>query len=399
MAIVNRTPHLKFLEKLFARHAPATDRIQGVSQRNARINATINDALASAGLTDASRDGVSHLINDALARAGLRAPSPAPAVSQMPAATRSNVELQATGTDGAPPGGARGQFLARSFASNAGSLAYKVYLPAGYEADTSRTFPLMVMLHGCTQSPDDFAAGTRLNELADAQGFLVAYPAQSTHANGSKCWNWFRPQDQMSGKGEPALIAGITAQITSDYRVDPSRTYVAGLSAGAAMAVILGRTYPDVFAAIGVHSGLPYHAARDVGSAFAVMQSGAASTHAATSPAHKPVPTIVFHGDHDHTVVPANGDVVIAQVLAATKGAVVETQDSGHVDGGRRYTRTNYATADGQTIAEAWKVHGGGHAWMGGSATGTYTDPQGPNASVAMLRFFSQHALAQADQR
>jgi poly(hydroxyalkanoate) depolymerase family esterase len=244
------------------------------------------------------------------------------------------------------------------------------------------------MLHGCTQSADDFAAGTRMNELAEEQGFFVAYPEQGRSANASKCWNWFNAADQRRDNGEPSLIAGITRQIMCDFPVAPGRVYVAGLSAGGAAAAIMGSAYPDLYAAIGVHSGLACGAASDVASGFTAMRQGA--------PRGKPktgsiVPTIVFHGDRDTTVSPANGDDVIASSLAQTTLGVSEI--SGRSSGGVSYTRTSYADEAGRTMAEKWNLHGVGHAWSGGSGAGTYTDPRGPDASREMLRFFAQHAL------
>ena len=382
---------MKFLDNLLRHRGKATatpSQPAGVAL-DTRISTIINDALASAGLARGKHQdgGVNTVIDDALTRAGLRPPRAAPDAAQpshppqppaLPARPFETLEVKPH---------RRGQFLARSFAGPAGKLAYKVYVPAGYEADAARRYPLLVMLHGCTQSPDDFATGTRMNALADQHGLLVAYPAQSANANGSKCWNWFRPQDQGRGKGEPALIAGMTAQLASEYRVDAARVYVAGLSAGAAMAVVLGRTYPDVFAAVGVHSGLPYRAAHDVGSAFAAMKGSAARTTTADSL----VPTIVFHGDRDHTVAAANGTAVIAQVGHAGVAVTRTRQETGTAAGGRSFTRTDYSDASGQVVVEDWRVHGGGHAWMGGSTSGTYTDPQGPDASAEMLRFFLQH--------
>jgi poly(hydroxyalkanoate) depolymerase family esterase len=244
----------------------------------------------------------------------------------------------------------------------------------------------VVMLHGCTQSPDDFAAGTRMNQLADAHGFLVAYPAQTARANGSKCWNWFRSGDQAHGRGEPALIAGIARQVASDYRIDPRRVFVAGLSAGAAMAVILGHAYPEVFAAVGAHSGLPFAAAHDVASAFTAMKAGptgARSVHGGAAS----VPTIVFHGDADHTVAIGNGDGIIRD---ATANSVASPAQTGVAPGGRSYTRQVFTDAIGRPRAEYWRLQGAGHAWSGGSAQGTYTDPSGPDASAEMLRFFLQ---------
>ncbi len=364
---------------------------------DARIGTIINDALASAGLQrgDAQAGGVAGIIDDALARAGLRGPAIAPVASPAPRIPSASSPVLPTARIDArkPADAAQGQFLSQSFAGPAGTLAYKLYLPAGYDASADRTYPLVVMLHGCTQSPDDFAAGTRMNALADQHGLLVAYPAQSANANGSKCWNWFRPQDQARGAGEPALIAGMTAQLLAQARLDPARVYIAGLSAGAAMAVVLGRTYPDIYAAVGAHSGLPYAAASDVGSAFAAMKSGAKRVQGMPA-SHSRVPTIVFHGDRDATVSQSNGAAIVAQATGAGPADVKATaQDTGTASGGRGYSRTEYRDASGKIVVEDWRVHGGGHAWMGGSATGSYTDPQGPDASVEMVRFFLQHAI------
>ncbi len=283
----------------------------------------------------------------------------------------------------AVPDGAR--FLTGTFANEAGSRSYKLYVPSGYSAGTP--VPLVVMLHGCTQDPDDFAAGTRMNEVAERTGVLVAYPAQSQSANMQKCWNWFSVADQARDAGEPSLIAGITRQIMADYSVDPARVFVAGLSAGGAAASVMGHAYPDLFAAIGVHSGLAGGAAHDMPSAFAAMRQGAGGRRGSLV-----VPTIVFHGDRDPTVHPRNGDAVVAQSTAATVTRA-RTED-GQVPGGRGYVRTVHVGADDRTIAEHWLVRGGAHAWSGGSAGGSYTDPQGPDASAEMVRFFLEVAAA-----
>jgi poly(hydroxyalkanoate) depolymerase family esterase len=276
-----------------------------------------------------------------------------------------------------------------------GSRTYKLYVPSGLHA--GQPVPLIVMLHGCTQSPDDFAAGTRMNTLAEEQIFLVAYPAQPASANAQKCWNWFSPGDQERDGGEPALIAGITRQIMRDYAVDSARIYVAGLSAGGAAAAIMGAAYPDLYAAVGVHSGLACGAARDLPSAFAAMRRGGAGTlrrassEVTASDAAQTVPTIVFHADGDTTVHPSNGDHVLAQA-GTTAGNLTTTVEHGEVaNGGRRFTRTLHADFCGIAVLEQWTVHGGGHAWSGGSPEGSYTDPRGPDASRAMLRFFLDH--------
>jgi poly(hydroxyalkanoate) depolymerase family esterase len=288
-----------------------------------------------------------------------------------------------------------GTFVSRSFSSEAGVREYKLYVPGSYDA-AAAPMPLVVMLHGCTQSPDDFAAGTRMNALAEAQGILVAYPAQAPRANGSKCWNWFRAEDQAHGRGEPALIAGIALEVAADYRVDPGRIFVAGLSAGAAMAVILGERYPDVFAAVGAHSGLPFGAAHDVASAFNAMKGGTVASRASPGRSGAPIPTIVFHGDADHTVAASNGEAIIRDATKARTQTLRATSRRDAAAGGRAFTHDSFADAAGRTHAEHWRLHGAGHAWSGGSAQGSYTDPTGPDASSEMLRFFQQHSVAQS---
>jgi poly(hydroxyalkanoate) depolymerase family esterase len=280
------------------------------------------------------------------------------------------------------PEGARFETL--TYANAAGSRAYKLYIPSGY---SGQPVPLVVMLHGCTQNPDDFAAGTNMNALAEEQTFLVAYPGQPSSANANKCWNWFVPGDQTRDAGEPSILAGITRQIMSDHAVDPCRVYVAGMSAGGAAAAIMGATYPDLYAAIGVHSGLAQGAAHDIPSAFAAMRQGGPPVASASRgrPGHI-VPTIVFHGDQDRTVSAVNGEQVIAQAKA---GADLRTTVIlGQSEAGVRYARSVQADADGRPILEHWVLQGAGHAWSGGSPTGSYTDPSGPDASREMLRFF-----------
>jgi poly(hydroxyalkanoate) depolymerase family esterase len=282
---------------------------------------------------------------------------------------------------------AAGEFLRRSYRNEAGTRQYRLYVPSGYRGEAA---PLVVMLHGCKQSPEDFAAGTRMNVHAEQLGWLAAYPEQSSAANGSRCWNWFRPEDQQRGRGEPALVAGITRQVMLDFAIDPARVYVAGLSAGAAAAAVVGSAYADLYAAVGIHSGLASGAAQDIPSAFAAMRHGG---RVRLQPGVPIVPMIVFHGDQDRTVNPQNAEVVLAQAAA---GISLENHVArGQVPGGHAYTLTRYTDGTGRVLLEYWLVHHAGHAWAGGSPEGSYTDPSGPDATKEMIRFFSSHAKAQ----
>jgi poly(hydroxyalkanoate) depolymerase family esterase len=261
---------------------------------------------------------------------------------------------------------APGQFARRIFVNKAGTRFYKLYLPRVYRG---QSLPLVVMLHGCKQSPDDFAQGTRMNEAADELGFIVVYPAQAWRANIDRCWNWFRERDQKRDAGEPAIIAGITRQVIARYRADARRVYIAGLSAGGSMAAIMAATYPDLYAAVGIHSGLPYASARGAATAAAAMRFKRMGP-AAPAPV---IPTIVFHGDADATVHPSNSDYAVLDDTLESR-----TGDAG----GRRYTHTRYQKL------EHWLVHGAGHAWSGGDDAASYADARGPDATREMLRFF-----------
>jgi poly(hydroxyalkanoate) depolymerase family esterase len=274
----------------------------------------------------------------------------------------------------------------RSYVNQAGRRGYKLYVPSTYKGAPA---PLIVLLHGCTQSPDDFAAGTRMNELAEEHGFIVAYPGQPSSANSSKCWNWFNAGDQSRDQGEPSLIAGITRQIMADFAIEECRVFVAGLSAGGAAAAIMGSAYPDLYAGVGIHSGLACGAAKDMASAFSAMRQGGSGLQL-NQPAQRPLRGIVFHGDRDTTVNPVNGDQVIAQAKGATDLRIKVSK--GQSASGVRYTRTNHSDEHGRVMLEQWVLHGAGHAWSGGSPAGSYTDPKGPDASREMVRFFLEQA-------
>ncbi len=282
------------------------------------------------------------------------------------------------------PAGA--EFLWKSYAGAAGSREYKLFTPSDAKRRADRRgLPLIVMLHGCAQNPDDFALGTGMNALAEKRGCLVAYPKQSTSHNNMACWNWFNPKDQARDLGEAAIIAGIANEIMAEFDVDPDRIFVAGLSAGGAMAAILAATYPDVFAAAGIHSGLPYGAANDVASAFNSMRKGASAD--ASSAVETSIRTIVFHGEADRTVHPANGELIVAAARARLDSPAEKTLQ-GLSAGGVPFKRTIIAGKRGAPHVEYWSLEGMGHAWSGGHPDGSYTNPHGPDASREMMRFF-----------
>jgi poly(hydroxyalkanoate) depolymerase family esterase len=280
-----------------------------------------------------------------------------------------------------------GRFEAFSYTNPAGTRAYRLYVPTGY---TGGPLPLLVMLHGGTQDAVAFAAATGMNDLAEDQTFLAAYPEQARSANAGRYWNWFAPGHQRRDAGEPSLIAGITRHVTDRHEADASRVYVAGFSAGGAMAAVMAAAYPDLYAAIGVHSGLPYTAASDLASAFTAMKQGPAHRD---GPAASPLPLIVFHGDRDTIVAPANAAALIDHALAGGSPGAVPTAvtTGGQVPGGHAYTRACYQDPAGAPLAERWTIHQAGHAWSGGVPHGSYTDPHGPNASAEFIRFFGQH--------
>jgi poly(hydroxyalkanoate) depolymerase family esterase len=288
---------------------------------------------------------------------------------------------------------ASGEFIRFAPPGVAGQLGCKLFVPA-QARETGALLPLVVMLHGCSQDPDDFALGTGMNLHADTRGCFVLYPAQASDANPSRCWNWFMPAHQQGGAGEPELIAGLTRAALHRYPIDPRRVYVAGLSAGGAMAAILAAAYPELIAAVAVHSGLPVGAASDLKSALVAMHQGARLAGAASWPdaadaGHLP-PVLVVHGDQDHTVHPLNGDRVAEHLAPGTEMSIHDLEV-----GGRPCTRRVWRDMRGRVRAEHWLVHGAGHAWSGGNGQGSYADPSGPDASALMLDFFAAHPHAE----
>jgi len=301
----------------------------------------------------------------------------------------------ATPPASAPAGAAAhaaGTFEWHTYTGAGGTRRYRLFVPAGYDA--ARPAPLVVMLHGCTQDPDDFARGTRFNDAAASAGVLVAWPEQPAASQVQKCWSWYDPAHQAAAGGEPALIAGITHEVMASHAVDVSRVYIAGVSAGAAMAVNTAASHPGLYAAVASHSGIPYRAASDVPHALGVMRSGSpdpAILAYALQDAlgSRAMPLIAIHGAADHVVAPVN-----SRQLAATWAGVLRVQSSAPqqaTEGGLAVERTRWKGADGKTAVELVIVDGLGHAWSGGSPEGTFTDARGPDASRVILRFLLDH--------
>ena len=277
------------------------------------------------------------------------------------------------------PAGA--QFLSRALTTNSGSMRYKLYIP------TPRDTPpagLIIMLHGCKQNPDDFAVGTGMNEVADTKNFIVAYPQQESSANAAACWNWFVPAHQMRDRGEPALMAALTRALTTEFNIPAGKVFAAGLSAGGAMAAILAETYPELYAAVGIHSGLAYGSANDVMSAFAAMRGDrlvrARTTADATAPR-----MILFQGSKDSTVHPSNVEALMSRRSDASLQRVIDPAANHN---GRNVNRQVFHNAAGVHVLEVWEIEETGHAWSGGNERGSFTDKAGPSASAEMVRFF-----------
>ena len=318
------------------------------------------------------------------------APRVAVALMTMLAATAAG-EAQAQG-----PSATAGRVLEGEHRGPAGARRYELYVPAG----AAHGRPLVVMLHGCTQTAADFARGTRMNALADPAGALVLYPEQPASANPQRCWNWYDPAHQGRDAGEPAILAAMTREIVNAHGVDPRRVYVAGVSAGGAMALTLAANFPELYAAAGVHSGVPFGAARDVAGALLAMRQGvggdAAAVVRAMGDRRRTVPLLVLHGDADAVVSPVNARAITAQWGAATIPDGLASYEFEAVvarDTAGRNVRVSRFGAARPAPVEEWLIAGLGHAWSGGSAEGTFTDPRGPDASTELLRFLLAHPM------
>lgn len=300
-----------------------------------------------------------------------------------------------------------------------GSRHYKLWVPATH--DNQKPSALVMMLHGCTQTAEEFAALSGMNGIAGRDNFLVVYPEQSRRANFLRCWNWFDPKHQARDEGEPSILAEVVAQVQSSHHIDSQRVYVVGVSAGGAMAVVLGATYPDLFMAIGVSAGVEFKGATSRSSGMALMRhsgpdpnrQGLLAFQAMAAGLKKRprlrIPVIVFQGSEDSHLYPGNADVLIAQWAKTNEcltegkrannlGTLVEETTEDHIPGGRTFTKHSYRDGAG-LLMEKWIIHGMGHAWSGAPVGVRHGDPKGPNTSEEMWRFFRETGLAPGDAR
>jgi poly(hydroxyalkanoate) depolymerase family esterase len=293
-----------------------------------------------------------------------------------------------------------GTFLDGRFESEYGSRRYKLWIPAAADEGGRAKPPLVVMLHGCTQDADDIARGTRLNERAGSRHWLVLYPEQPESANGKKCWNWYDRAHQARGAGEPALLAALIAQVTRRHGADGGQVYLAGISAGGAMAISLAVAYPELFVAVAVHSAIPYRAAAGVLDALAVMRDGAGRIEDLPLAGRAPVPLLVIHGEQDGVVNPRNGAQLAEQWRAAGERVLgsppARLEEEGRSADGRPWRRVSFRASPTNSLVEWWTVRELGHAWSGGSAAGTFTDERGPDATALMLDFFARRGSTDA---
>lgn len=303
---------------------------------------------------------------------------------------------------------APGRWVSGEYTNAAGTRKYQLYLPAGYDA--SRTHMLVVLLHGCTQDAADIARGTRIAEHADRDGFIALLPEQPESANAKKCWNWYDPAHQARGAGEPSIIDGMTAKVIAGYPVDPERVHLAGISAGAGMAALVAVAYPETYASVAFHSGIAWRGATNVMAALGVMAKGPSATEADTLGARaaaamgarkRAIPALVIHGGSDKVVNPANAAALARQwtrmnasvrplddAPIALQDAAGNNERSGEANG-YHWTRASFGA--GEAVVDELIIAELGHAWSGGSSTGTFTDEHGPDATGEIVRFFTEH--------
>ncbi|MCW3066878.1 MAG: hypothetical protein JWN32_4050 [Solirubrobacterales bacterium] len=294
-----------------------------------------------------------------------------------------------------------GALTSGDYTGAAGNQHYELYIPSTYKAGTA--VPLVVALHGCTQTADQFRLLSRWDTLAEAKGFIVVFPQQDPNANQLKCWDFYQDGSMHRSAGEPARIAAVTSMIEQKYSVDPHRVYAAGLSAGGAMASVMAATYPDLFAAIGIGSGCEYAATATCAGYKSADPAQAAQQAYKEMGAHAhPMPFIAFEGDADTTVPPVNADQLVQQWLTTDdladdgtlNGSVPSAPANttqGQVQGGRSYTIRTYGNHNHAELAQYWTVHGMNHAWSGGNPSQSYADPSGPDETAAMYAFFASH--------
>ena len=295
-----------------------------------------------------------------------------------------------------------GELIQRSYVGPEGTRDYLLYVPAGYDG-TPR--PLVVGLHGCSQSASHFAYITGFNHLADTEGFLVVWPEQNIVSNTSLCWNWFSLVHQQRDTGEAAIIAGMVDEVAGTHAVDSKRVHAVGISAGGAMAVVLGAVFPDVFASVGSVEGCPFNGTPCVGSP-SLMPASTLAGYVVDAMGSKArlLPLLVVQGTLDTSVLPANGELLVQQWVraadqiddGATNGSVPTTAAStsdGSAPGGHDYEKAVYLDANGDVLVERWLVSGLGHAWPGGAPAIAYSDPQGPSACDESWRFFEEHPM------
>lgn len=295
-----------------------------------------------------------------------------------------------------------GEVVVGTCSVDAGKRSYSLHLPrnGSYEH-------LVVMLHGCVQPARDFAVATNMNGAAAARGWPSLWPEQPARANLMRCWNWFAAKHQSRDGGEAAILGAMIAEVCERYGIAQGRVLLAGASAGAAMASIIAVTYPELIGALAIHSGAPFGAATNVFAGLSLMKKGhsdpvalGALAHRAMGERAKPIPAMVLHGGQDRAVHPHNGTraaqqwavtnlLALGQMDRASMVPQPASETAHHEDGRYDAVVVRYQDDAGRTLAEEWRIPKLGHAWSGGSPEATYTDPRGPDATAAMIDFFS----------